>query len=56
MPVENGRSRRLPVYHEGLGHEPVTVVGRTRSFVAVSTSGSFAPLAPDSDAAGHDRR
>jgi hypothetical protein len=36
MPDENGRSRRLPVYQLGRGQEPVTVVGRTRSFVAVS--------------------
>src|SRR5262245_5531078 len=37
MPVENGRSCRLPVNQVGRGHEPVTVVGRTRSLVAVST-------------------
>src|SRR3954469_23697157 len=40
MPVENGRSWRFPVYHDGRGQEPVTVVGRSRSRVAVSTVSS----------------
>src|SRR5262245_32846415 len=35
-PVEYGRSRRLPVYQLGRGQDPVTVVGRIRSFVAVN--------------------
>jgi hypothetical protein len=41
MAVENGRSLRLPVNQDGRGHEPVTVVGRIRSFVAVSTLNSL---------------
>src|SRR5262245_65595327 len=44
--VEYGRSRRFPVYQVGRGHEPVTVVGSIRSFVAVS-------IAPDSFPAGN---
>src|SRR5438105_11489337 len=36
MPVENGWPCRLFVYHVGRGHDPVTVVGSSRSFVAVN--------------------
>src|SRR6476646_5243258 len=36
MASENGRPFRLCVYQLGRGQEPVTVVGRMRSFVAVS--------------------
>src|SRR5262245_13792923 len=41
IPLAKGRAKRFPVYHDGRGQEPVTVVGRTRSLVAVST---VAPL------------
>src|SRR6516164_3390543 len=41
IPDENGRSNRFPVNHVGRGHDPVTVVGRTRSLVAVSTVAPF---------------
>src|SRR5215469_9868233 len=36
MPVENGRPSRLTSNHDGRGHDPVTVVGSSRSRVAVS--------------------
>src|SRR5215472_6064335 len=36
IPDENGRPRRLPSNHDGRGHDPVTVVGSSRSRVAVS--------------------
>ena len=35
-PDENGRPNRLVSSHDGRGHEPVTVVGSSRSLVAVS--------------------
>src|SRR5438045_888780 len=37
---ENGRPSRLVVYQVGRGQDPVTVVGRMRSLVAVSTESS----------------
>src|SRR4051794_39334995 len=41
MADENGLPLRFSVYQVGRGHEPVTVVGRSRSFVAVSIASSF---------------
>ena len=40
----NGRPRRTSVNHDGRGQEPVTVVGRVRSRVALSIRGSSRPL------------
>jgi hypothetical protein len=36
MAVDTGRPLRRPENHLGRGHEPVTVVGRTTSLVAVN--------------------
>src|SRR3954453_21785649 len=38
---ENAARLRFSVYQVGRGHDPVTVVGRSRSFVAVSIASSF---------------
>src|SRR5215467_414947 len=50
MPVENGRPRRLTSNHDGRGHDPVTVVGSSRSFVAVSILRLLPPSARTSAA------
>src|SRR5919197_3846757 len=34
--VSSGRPQRFSVYQRGRGHEPVTVAGSSRSFVAVN--------------------
>src|SRR5215467_1259256 len=50
MPVENGRPRRLTSNHDGRGHDPVTVAGSSRSFVAVSILRLLPPSAHTSAA------
>src|SRR4051812_27930403 len=42
MHVESGRPPMRAVYQRGRGHDPVTVVGSTRSLVAVNTCRSYA--------------
>ena len=39
MHVSSGLAHMLVSNHRGLGHEPVTVLGMTRSFVAVNGMG-----------------
>jgi hypothetical protein len=39
MQVSSGRPHMLWSNHRGRGHEPVTVAGSTRSFVAVKAIG-----------------
>src|SRR6478672_1557631 len=43
MHVESGRPASWPSNHFGRGHEPVTVVGRTRSAVAVYIGATLLP-------------
>src|SRR5262245_53485689 len=45
MQVDSGRPAMRAVYQRGRGHEPVTVVGRTRSRVAVNME-STGPAGP----------
>src|SRR5262245_56230526 len=65
MQVVSGRPSSRAVYHRGRGQDPVTVVGRTMSFVAVNTVrslyarfGSIRGMASETadDRAHHRRR
>src|ERR1041384_7624946 len=53
--VSSGRPQRFSVYHRGRGHEPVTVAGSSRSFVAVNAMQSLLRLfVGSSHPRGHD--
>ena len=41
MAVSSGRPHKFAVYQRGRGHEPVTVAGSIRSFVAVNAMSSL---------------